>query len=474
MSSKSYFPKDFLIGGAAAAYHFEGAYNVDGKGIAVSEVVPKSAFEGRTNKPTPDNLKLKAIDFYHRYKEDVALFGEMGFRTFRTSIAWTRIFPNGDDEAPNEAGLKFYDDLFDELGKYGIEPFITITHTSEMPLNLADNYNGFANKKVIDFYLKYVETIVSRYKNKVKYWLTFNEINGASIMPFYCAGVTISEDKLTESDRYQILHNMFVASAKAIELIKKISPKAMVGCSTVDFPKYPLTPKPEDAWAALKDNREMQFFTDIQAYGEYPWYMQNYFEENDIKLDATEEELAVLKANTVDFLSFSYYNSACSSADREKTGKGNVILGVKNPYLPENAWGWQMDPLGLRIKLNQLWDKYKLPMWIAENGSSAMEELVEDENGNLTVIDDYRIELIGAHLKQINESFKDGIDILGYTAWSAIDFVSGSTGSMLKRWGFIYVDYQQDGSGTLRRYKKKSFDWFREVIASNGESLFEE
>lgn len=473
MENKSHFTKDFLFGSAAAAYHFEGAYNQDGKGVAISDVVPNAPSDGRTKEPTEDNLKLQSIDFYNRYEEDVELFSELGLRCFRTSIAWSRIFPTGIEEKPNEAGLAFYDRLFDKLLSKGIEPIITITHTSEMPLYLAETYNGFANRKLIDFYLKYVETIVTRYKDKVKYWLTFNEINALLGMPFYQAGID-ETNGVTEEEKFQALHHMFVASAKAKQLIKGISPDAQVGCSFISRLTYPLSSKPTDILAAQEENLFYDFFTDIQAFGEYSWFIKKYFKKNEINLSIDTEDMKLLKENTMDFLAFSYYNTSCSTYDKDagEKGKGNIFETVKNPELVEDEWGWQMDPIGLKVFLNHLWNRYQLPMFIVENGFAAIEQL-EKRDEKLTVRDDYRIKLIGDHLKQINEALADGIHVIGYTNWAVMDFVSGTTGTMLKRWGFIYVDYQQDGSGTLNRYKKESFDWYHQVIETNGSSLFD-
>ena len=470
--NKSYFPEGFLLGSAAAAYHYEGAWNVDGKGVAISDVVPRGAFDGRTHEPTSDNLKLKSIDHYHRYKEDIALFAEMGFKTFRTSIAWSRIYPTGEESEPNELGLKHYDQVIDECLKYGIEPLITITHTSELPLHLSEKYNGFHSREVIGLYLKYVETIVSRYQDKVKYWLTFNEINLSLMLPFLIFGINKDFKDVSENEKYQALHHMFVANAQAISVIKKIKPEAEVSCTLAYSPRYPLTPNPEDVWEALSDNRDLQFFTDILTTGEYPWYMKNYFKQQNISFEIEENDHVIMKENPIDFLAFSYYSSGCSAALGENKIRGNFFKARKNPYLAENSWGWQYDAMGLKIVLNDLWDRYKLPMWVVENGCSMIEELEEDELGNLTVKDDYRIELISAHLKVINEALYTGIKVMGYTSWSAIDFVSGSTGTMLKRWGFIYVDYNQDGSGSLARYKKKSFEWYKKVIESNGQYLY--
>lgn len=475
---KSNFPKGFLFGSAAAAYHFEGAFDQDGKGPAVADVLPGAPFDGRTEKPEPGNLKHEAVDFYNKYKEDVALFKELGLKAFRTSIAWSRIYPKGIEEEPNEAGLQFYDNLFDELLKNGIEPIVTITHTAEMPLYLADNYNGFANKEVIGFYEKYVRTIVERYQHKVKYWLTFNEVNGSPRMPFFSAGVSQDEDTIDKSVKAQIVHNMFVASAKAIKIGKEINPDLQFGCTTIAGPRYPLTPSPEDVWQAYIENREQDFFTDVHVWGVYPPYKLKYYEDNDIKVDITDEELVILKENTVDYLAYSYYMTGVSKAESKSDAKKdrldiNLFNMTKNPYLEVNEWGWMMDPKGLRYTLNYMWDRYKIPQMIVENGFSKLEELEEDEDGNLTVLDDYRIDSLRDHLIQLNKAIGDGVDVIGYTNWAVMDFVSGSTGTMRKRWGFIFVDFYDDGTGTKKRYKKKSFNWYRDVIESNGEKLFE-
>lgn len=473
MSYRNNFPKDFLFGSASAAYHFEGAWDKDGKGPAVADVVPTTQ-DKRTEKPEPGNLKHRAVEFYDCYKEDVALFAELGLKTFRTSIAWSRIYPKGIEEEPNEKGLKFYDDLFDELLKYNIEPIITITHSGEMPLYLADNYNGFANKEVIGYYEKYVRTVIERYQDKVKYWLTFNETNGSARMPFFYAGVSQDKDTITEELTQQINHNIFVASAKAIKIIKEINPKLQVGCTTIQGLYYPLTSKPEDFMQAYIDNRERLFYTDVHAFGEYPEYKLKEFEEKGFNLDITDEELRILKENTVDFLAYSYYQSGVSSKEtsKEKAEVVNILSRTPNPHLEQNEWEWIIDPEGLRVLLNVLHDRYNLPQLIVENGHSQIEELEEDEDGNLTVLDDKRIDILKQHLLQLNEAIGDGVKVIGYTNWAVMDFVSGTTGTMKKRWGFIYVDFNDDGSGSMKRYKKKSFDWYNKVIATNGDYLF--
>ncbi len=552
------FPEGFLWGGATAANQFEGTY-----------------------------------------KEDVKLFAEMVFKTFRLSIAWSRIFPNGDDKEPNEKGLQFYDNVFDELAKYGIEPLVTISHY-ETPLALAKNYDGWTNRKLVGFFENYVRTIYTRYKDKVKYWLTFNEINSALHFPYMSAGVWTPKEKLSKQDLYQAMHNELVASALAVKIGHEINPEFKIGCMILGVPNYPLSPRPSDVLKAMEQDRANLFFADIHARGKYPSYMNRYFKENNIKIEmepgdeeilmntvdfisfsyymsscatmsagvwtpkeklskqdlyqAMHNELVasalavkigheinpefkigcmilgvpnyplsprpsdVLKAmeqdranlffadihargkypsymnryfkennikiemepgdeeilmNTVDFISFSYYMSSCATADPEKNkaGEGNLIAGVPNPYLKASDWGWQIDPEGLRYILNVLYDRYQKPLFIVENGLGAVDELITDENGNKTVNDDYRINYLNDHLVQVYEAIEDGVELMGYTTWGCIDLVSASTAELKKRYGFIYVDRNDDGSGTLERYKKKSFNWYKEVIATNGGSL---
>lgn len=465
------FPKNFLWGGAVAANQCEGAYNEDGKGLSIQDVMPLGIKGPRTDKPTEDNLKLAGIDFYHRYKEDIKLFAEMGFKVFRTSIAWSRIFPNGDEDKPNEKGLKFYDDLFDECKRYGIEPLVTLSHY-ETPLYLAEKYDGWINPKMIGFYENYVTTVFKRYKNKVKYWLTFNEINSVLHSPFMSGGINTPIDKLSKSDLYQAVHHELVASAAAVKIAHEINPDFKVGCMILSMPIYPLTPAPSDVIMAMKEDHFNTFFADIHVRGEYPAYLNRYFRENGINIKVTEEEKQILK-NTVDFISFSYYVSVCATADKDKNikGEGNLLGGVPNPTLKASEWGWQIDPHGLRYILNTLWDRYQKPLFIVENGLGAKDELITDKNGNKTVNDDYRINYIKDHLLQVKEAIEDGVDVMGYTSWGCIDLVSASTAEMKKRYGFIYIDRNDDGTGTLERYRKKSFYWYKKVIESNGGCL---
>lgn len=465
------FPDNFLWGGATAANQFEGAYNEDGKGLSIQDVMPKGIMGSITEEPTSDNMKLIGVDFYHRYKEDIKLFAEMGFKTFRMSIAWSRIFPNGDELEPNEKGLEFYDKVFDELAKYGIEPLVTLSHY-ETPLHLAKEYDGWTDRRLIGFFERYVRTVFTRYKDKVKYWLTFNEINSALHAPFMSAGIMTPKEELSKQDLYQAMHHELVASALAVKIGHEINPEFKIGCMILGIPNYPLTPMPADVLKTMATDRETLFFGDIHARGTYPKYMNRYFKENNIEIKFEEGDEEILE-NTVDFISFSYYMSSCASANPEKLkeSEGNIIAGIPNPYLKASEWGWQIDPEGLRYILNFYYDRYQKPLFIVENGLGAVDELIEDENGNKTVNDDYRINYLNDHLVQVAEAIEDGVELMGYTTWGCIDLVSASTAELKKRYGFIYVDRNDDGTGTLERYKKKSFNWYKEVIATNGASL---
>lgn len=465
------FPENFLWGGAVAANQCEGAYNADGKGLSVQDVLPHGLRGARTEEPTPDNLKLEGIDFYHRYKEDIKLFAEMGFKVFRTSIAWSRIFPEGDEEQPNEKGLQFYDDLFDECLNYGIEPLVTISHY-ETPLGLSRKYDGWRDRKLIGFFERYCRTIFTRYKGKVKYWLTFNEINSLLHAPFMSGGILTPPEELTEQDLYQAIHHELVASAMAVKMGHEIIPDAKIGCMILGITVYPLTPDPDDIIATMVKDRETMLFADIHARGKYPAYLLNYFKDHNIHLEMEPGDEEMLK-NTVDFISFSYYSSICETVHTElaeSTG-GNLSRGYKNPYLKASDWGWQIDPKGLRYTLNKLYDRYQLPLFIVENGLGAVDELVTLDNGEKTVLDDYRIEYLREHLKQVREAIHDGVEVMGYTSWGCIDLVSASTAEIKKRYGYIYVDRNDDGSGSFERYRKKSFWWYKKIIQTNGEAL---
>jgi 6-phospho-beta-glucosidase len=464
------FPKGFLWGGATAANQFEGAYDQGGKGLSIQDVMPRGGIAPRTAEPTADNLKLEGIDFHHRYAQDIALFAEMGFSVFRFSIAWSRIFPRGDELEPNEEGLAFYDRVLDECAKHGIEPLVTISHY-ETPLHLAETYDGWVSRELIGFFERYARTLFERYGDRVKYWLTFNEINSVLHLPFLSGGINTPKELLGTSALYQAAHHELVASALATRIAHGINPDLKVGCMVIAMPIYPLTPDPADVMAVMEADHANLMFSDVHTRGYYPGYALRYFRENGIELDVTDSDREIL-TNTVDFVSFSYYMSICETADPAKrtTGEGNIMGGVPNPTLAASEWGWQIDPVGLRIVLNQFWDRWQKPLFIVENGLGARDELVEVD-GVLTVEDDYRISYLNDHLVQVGEALKDGVELWGYTTWGPIDLVSASTAQMSKRYGFIYVDRNDDGTGTLQRHKKKSFDWYAEVIRTNGASL---
>lgn len=473
--------KDFLWGGATAANQCEGAYQEGGRGLANVDVIPHGELRPQVMRGVyqMDGIQenqyypaLEGIDFYHHYKEDIALFAEMGFKTFRMSIAWSRIFPNGDEEEPNEQGLQFYEDVFKECKKYGIEPLVTITHF-DCPMHLIKTYGGWKNRKMIDFYKRLVTVLFTRYKDLVKYWITFNEINMILHLPFMGAGLQFEEGEDQLQAKYASAHHELVASAWATKIAHEINPDNMVGCMMAAGNYYPYSCMPEDVWAALGKDRENMMFIDVQARGYYPNYALKFFEKEGIHFEITEEDRKILKEHTVDYISFSYYSSRCITT-QDKVGEtiGNAFKGTKNPYLKSSEWGWQIDPLGLRITMNTLYDRYQKPLFIVENGLGAKDVLLDEEIDGYRVADDYRISYLQEHIKALKAAVEeDGVDLLGYTPWGCIDLVSASTGEMSKRYGFIYVDRQDDGSGTMKRYKKKSFYWYKEVIASNGENL---
>ena len=465
------FPKDFLWGGATAANQCEGAYQEDGKGLSTADVMCLGA-HGIKRKITQQIEKNeyypshKAIDFYHHYKEDIALFAEMGFRVYRMSINWTRIFPNGDDEIPNEKGLQFYDQIIDELEKYGIEPLITISHF-ETPLGL-QKYGSWENRAVIKYYLRFAETLFKRYKGKVHYWLTFNEINCMSTQPWVSAGIN-SED---EQVRMIAAYHQLLASAKAVIMAHEIDPNNKVGMMYAGHFAYPNSCDPDDVIATMNFMHKMMFYCDVQCRGYYPAYKKQELERQNIKLPIKDDDLNVLKKGTVDFISYSYY---CTHVTGKKTkgiikGLNGLDTGYKNPFLPKSDWGWTIDPQGLRYSLNLLYDRYQLPVMIVENGLGAIDQL---EMGK--VHDDYRISYLKEHLKELEKAITfDGVEVMGYTMWGPIDLIAASTGEMKKRYGFIYVDVDDYGNGTYKRYKKDSFYWYQKVIQTNGESLKEE
>ncbi|WP_416353986.1 6-phospho-beta-glucosidase [Agrilactobacillus fermenti] len=470
------FPKDFLWGGAVAANQCEGAYQVDSKGLSLVDILP-DAKQGRWDAlmhPKAAAQKTydfypshESIDFYHTYEQDLEMMAEMGFKVFRTSISWPRIFPNGDDAQPNEAGLAFYDKLFQKCRDLGMEPLVTINHF-DTPLALMEKYNGWADRRLIDLYLRYCDVILHRYHKLVKYWLTFNEINMILHIPFLGGGMDVSDLSAKEAlqTKYQAAHHQLVASAKAVKMAHEIDSDIKMGCMLAAGEVYPNTPAPADVLAALQANREGYFFIDVQARGYYPNYAKAFFKANDLHIEMTDADLAALK-ETVDFVSFSYYASRLVSADPEvaaEKGEANVFNSLKNPYLPTSSWGWQTDGVGLRITMNNVWDRYQKPLFVVENGLGEKDELTADHK----VHDAYRIAYLKENIDQMGQAIADGVVCWGYTSWGCIDLVSASTGEMAKRYGYIYVDRDNNGQGTNARYRKDSFYWYKDVIANNG------
>ncbi|MED9807290.1 MAG: 6-phospho-beta-glucosidase [Lachnospiraceae bacterium] len=473
-------PDNFLWGGATAANQCEGAYREGGRGLSSVDVIPfgpdrMPVARGQMKMLACDSEHSypahEAIDMYHHFKEDIALFAQMGFKCYRLSVSWTRIFPNGDDETPNEAGIRFYNDLFDECLRNRIEPLVTICHF-DTPVALIKKYGGWKDRRMVDAYLRYCEVLFRQYGKKVKYWITFNEINMLLHMPFMGAGIVFEEGENPEQVKYQAAHHELLASAKAVGLAHEIMPDAKVGCMLAAGQFYPYTCAPADVYKAMEHDRDNYFFIDVQARGTYPVWAVKRMEKAGVRIRTEAGDEDILKAGVVDFVSLSYYCSRCISSDPEilkNKSRGNAVINaVINPYLKSSEWGWQIDPLGLRITLNTLYDRYGKPLFIVENGLGANDTVEEDG----TIHDPYRIDYMREHIRAMMEAVnEDGIPLLGYTCWGCIDLVSASTGEMKKRYGMIYVDKQNDGSGDLKRLKKDSFYWYQKVIRTNGEDL---
>ncbi|WP_283584319.1 glycoside hydrolase family 1 protein [Limosilactobacillus difficilis] len=477
------FYQDFLWGGAISANQVEGAWNIGGKGISVADVAqlrdPAKDYQQQVavnlqqiNEACRDlddrnYPKRRGIDFYHHYKEDVRLLAGMGFKVFRFSIAWTRLFPTGEEKQPNAAGIKFYQQLISELRKYGIEPLITLSHY-EMPLNLALKYNGWADKRVVRYFYHFAKTCFQQFNN-VKYWITFNEIDSITRHPFTSAGIIAENSNNLLQDEYQALHYQFLASAEVTRLCHQLITGSQVGCMLTKLTTYSATVKPTDVLAAFNRNTLNYFCSDVQVNGEYPPLILQYFKEHQLKIKMSSTELKVIRENTVDFVSFSYYMSMLAATDTNslQMTNGNTVIGGKNPYLPTTDWGWTIDPVGLRISLLELFDRYHKPLFIVENGMGAYDKLNDDG----TVHDQYRINYFCRHLQEVKKAVDAGVKLIGFTSWAPLDLISASTSQMSKRYGFIYVDLDDQGRGSGKRYKKDSYYWYRDVIKSNGATL---
>ena len=455
------FPKDFLWGASTSAYQVEGAWDEDGKGPSVQDTAP--LMKGVTD------WKV-CSDHYHRFKEDIALMAEMGFKEYRFSVAWPRLIPDGDGEI-NPKGVAHYHEMIDECLKYGIEPLVTMFHF-DMPAAL-DKRGSWSNRESVDWFLNFAKVMFENFGDRVKYWLTFNEINMILHLPFMGAGLVFEEGEDPKKAQYTSVHHELIASAWAVKLAHEIDPENQVGCMMAAGDYYPYCCMPEDVWEAKMQDRANLMFIDVQARGYYPNYAKKLFERMGLELPLSDADEAVMRENTVDFIAFSYYSSRCVTTREDvKETTGNAFKGTKNPYLKASEWGWQIDALGLRITMNSLFDRYQKPLFVVENGLGAKDTLIDDGNGAFTVADDYRIEYLRAHIEAMKAAVEeDGVELWGYTPWGCIDLVSASTGEMSKRYGFIYVDRDDEGHGSMARYRKKSFEWYRRVIASNGEVL---
>lgn len=472
-------PKEFLWGGATAANQLEGGWDADGKGPGLIDMIPWGPDRVAVMRGQKDYHTLpadayypgrKAIDYYHRWKEDIALFAEMGFRCYRFSVSWGRIFPSGEEEQPNEAGLAFYEAIVDECLKYGIEPLITLCHF-ELPVAMLEKYGGWRDRRTIHAFVKLCEALFRRFRGKVKYWLTFNEINMLMHLPFGGAGVCFRPGENEDQVKYQVAHHELLASALAVRLGHEIDPNYKIGCMLAGGTYYPWSCNPEDVWAAIQQDHVNYFFSDIQVRGYYAGYALKKLERQGILPVMEPEDAAIMAAGTVDFVSFSYYSSRCIAAHPEKIGAQqttNAAKTLRNPHLESSEWGWQIDPLGLRIVLNNLYDRYQKPLFIVENGLGAKDVVEEDGS----IHDNYRIAYLRAHISaMIDAVVEDGVELWGYTSWAPIDLISASTGEMSKRYGYIYVDQDDAGQGSLERRRKDSFYWYKKVIASQGADL---
>ncbi|MCZ2492109.1 6-phospho-beta-glucosidase [Dellaglioa carnosa] len=475
--TKSNFPDNFLWGGATAANQFEGAYDVDGKGLSLVDILP-DAHHGRWDYLFNAKAAMKmeedfypsheSVDFYHHYEEDLRLMAEMGFKTFRMSISWPRIFPQGDEKEPNEKGLQFYDRVIDLCIELGMEPLVTINHF-DTPLGMLKKMNGWADRRMIDNYLNFSRVLFMRYKDKVKYWLTFNEINMILHIPLLGGGLDLEGIDNPEQVKYQAAHHQLVASALATKMAHEINPDFQIGCMLAAGVTYPNTPNPKDVFEAMTKDREGYFFIDVQSRGYYPSYSARLFKDMGVTIEMADTDAADLLENTVDFISFSYYSSRLASADPEMTDTtaANVFESLKNPYLKTSEWGWQTDGLGLRTTMNQIYDRYQKPLFVVENGLGA-KDIVEDGD---KIHDEYRISYLSENIQAMGEAIADGVVCLGYTSWGCIDLISAGSGEMAKRYGYIYVDRDNDGNGTLNRLRKDSFYWYQDVIKTNGAEL---
>ncbi len=465
---KTEFPKDFLWGGAVAANQVEGAWNIDGKKADLSDIFPNGAHMPADREIIPGKYypNHEAVDFYHRYEADLDYFQEMGFKCFRTSINWSRIFPDGDETEPNEAGLKFYDDLIDGIIARGMAPVITISHY-ETPLNLVDKYGSWRDRKLIGYFVHFCETIFKRYGDRVKYWMTFNEINNMRRMPATAGGIFFEDGENELEVMYQNTHHMFVAHSLAIKVGRELMPDAKIGCMMSLSNVYPNTCNPNDVFETLELRRASLFYSDVMIRGKYPSYINRIWEKANVQVKFEPGDEEIISTYLSDYLGFSYYRTTTHVYGEPFAGHTGGDQGTPNPYIGTTPWGWQIDPVGFRYTFNELYDRYQIPLFCVENGLGQFDEVTEDGK----IHDDYRSSYLIQHVAAMKEAIKDGVDIMGYTWWGPIDLVSVGTGEMSKRYGFVYVDKDNEGNGSLKRIKKDSLETYKTIIATNGTTL---
>lgn len=469
--------KKILYGGATANSQYEGGFGVSGKGMDTQDCRPylKRTSNATTStrlltqeninyaKTETDNKKFPfrtASKGYEFWEEDIELIKELGLHVYRLSISWARLYPQGDEEEPNQEGIAYYDKIIKKVHEAGIKIFLTMNHFC-YPLHLIESYGGWTNRKLIDFYLRYAKTVFENWGEYIDFYLPFNEINAGYFSPFNGVGLIREEDKpYDQSKIFLSLHHQFVASAKVIELGHKMV-RGQFGCMAACFCYYPYSCKPEDNLKYVKDEEVYQwFFLDVLSRGIYPSYMNRFFKENNISFEVTEEDLRLLRENPADFVSFSYYQSCVVSTDEREMTAGNLVVTTKNPYLKATDWGWQIDPIGLRITLNKVYDRYQKPLFISENGLG-YKDVLEDDG---TIHDSYRIDYLKTHFEQIDEAILDGVDLLGYIMWGIIDIVSAGSCEMEKRYGVVYVNADNEGNGDYKRIKKESFAWYQKFL----------
>ncbi|WP_380182132.1 glycoside hydrolase family 1 protein [Kalamiella sp. sgz302252] len=466
------FPADFLWGAATAAYQVEGAFDRDGKGVSVQDAKNHcNAFHDTS----------VTSDHYHRFREDVALMKELGLKSYRFSIAWTRIYPDG--VTLNQPGIAFYHQLIDVLLENDITPLITLYHFDH-PQALQERYSGWYSDRMIDDFLRFAETCFRSFGDRVRHFMTICESNNVVLYPDLIGGVPQGVE--VETWRFQVSRVMALANARVIKLCRQLLPQASIGPCIGYAVAYPATCAPEDVLAALNEDEFRTFYPlDLLCLGRQNPAVVSFFARRGLDIRLPPDELAEIGSVKPDFIAFNYYQSDvakhCPEESRQQQPDFNpdgqqggftypafpgLYAGDSNPYLPRNDWDWEIDPVGLRIACRRLYDRYQLPLMITENGLGARDTLADGEIADL-----YRIDYLQKHLVQMRLAMAEGVPVLGYYAWSFMDVMSTSNGYG-KRYGFVYVDREDKDLKTLKRFKKASFYWYQNVIESQGSALF--